>query len=479
MLIRQTIAYLPAQLLGPLAQFAAAIILTHFFSPADYGLTMLIFASQELIFQVVLAWWSSFYLRYAGNYASSAEKVDLHRTESSILILTTALQILVTVGLVLLVSPGFSWLLLCGACLFVVSRSYLAYVSEKARSLGNILAYSALQIIAPVGGLALTVALMQILPADPARVLLDFAITHLLTGLLVAWKLDMLAKPGPFDRRILRAALSFGVPLVISNAFGWIAAHGIRFVVQYGASPTALGLLSVGWGLAIRITAVAAMGVAAAAYPLAVRAIQNGDPEGARNQIATNSVLLFGLIAPSTAGIMIIADPFVTLMVADEYRAATIAILPWALACSAIRNLRMHGFDQIYLLFEAPRAMIVLEGTEAALTVLGAFVGLMAGGLVGSVIGVTFAAAVIAIGDFAYLNRRFKLALNLSQFARVGAATALMCVVLLKLPDVGIPITGHWSSILLAVGIGMVVYGLLIAILFYREVRAGLHTLRA
>ena len=63
MLIRQTIAYLPAQLIGPLSQFAMAIVLTHWLGAAEYGLTMLIFASQELTFRVSLAWWTSYMMR--------------------------------------------------------------------------------------------------------------------------------------------------------------------------------------------------------------------------------------------------------------------------------------------------------------------------------------------------------------------------------------------------------------------------------
>lgn len=479
MLIRQTLAYMPAQILGPLTQFATAIILTHFFNPADYGLTMLIFASQELIFQLFLAWWSSFYLRYSGNYSGASAKSDLHRTESSVLIIATICQILATIALVWVVDPAFSGSLLTGACLYVVSRSYLTYVSERARSQGQIFAYSVLQIAAPLGGLLLTLAVMLVWPATPGRVLLDFAITHLLAGLLVAWRLKMLVRPGRFDRSVLRAALGFGIPILIANAFGWIAAHGIRFVVQYGASPTALGLLSVGWGLAIRITAVAAMVVSAAAYPLAVRAMNDGDPDGARNQIAMNSALLFGLIAPSTVGIIVIAEPFVTLLVAEEYRAVTVAILPWALIGSSIRNLRMHGLDQMYLLFEAPGEMVFLEGIEAALTVLGALIGLMTGGLVGSVIGVAIAAAIIAIGDFIYLNRRFGLRLKLGDYARVLIATGLMAAALLKLPAIGLPTLANWGSIGIAVVAGMLVYGLLIAGLFYRHALDGLRSMRA
>ena len=47
MLIRQTLLYLPAQLLGPLAQLAAIVLWTHWLDPNEFGLFTLAMAMQE------------------------------------------------------------------------------------------------------------------------------------------------------------------------------------------------------------------------------------------------------------------------------------------------------------------------------------------------------------------------------------------------------------------------------------------------
>jgi O-antigen/teichoic acid export membrane protein len=476
MLIRQTLAYFPAQILSPLTQFATAIILTHYLAAADYGLTMLIFASQELIFQICLSWWTTYFLRYAGQFGAGGDRRDLAGTESAIILATAGLQVAATLILVAVSATKPSPAFIAGACLYVVTRSYLTFLSEKARRDARILDYSFLQIGAPLASLLLTLALMTWLGADPARVLLDFALMHGVIALLVALRMGVIARPGRIDHGILKAALAFGVPVVVSNLFGWFAAHGIRFVVQYGAGPTALGLLSVGWGLAIRLAAMAAMVVTAAAYPLAVREMDRGDPDAARRQLSTNSALLLGLIAPSTVGVIAIADPFVTLLVAPDYRAATIDLLPWALICAAIRNLRMHGWDQMYLLFEAPRPMVVLEGIEAVLTILGSAIGLYLGGITGAVFGAASAALVIALADYAYLNRRFGLHAPLVFYAKIAVATLTMWLALKALPGLGLPMAADWWHILAAVAFGMAVYGTAILILFggalIRAVRA-------
>jgi O-antigen/teichoic acid export membrane protein len=466
MLIRHTIGYLPAQLLGPLIQFATAIILTHVLGAADYGLTMLIFASQELVFLVCLSWWTTYTLRYAGSIGMSGNSALLRASENSILSISSFFQVVTTIGIILIVEPNVSWMFYAGACVFTVTRSYLNFLSERARQQHAIAAYSIVQIIAPLGGLALTLIASAIWGSKPDRVLLDFAIIQAVVGFIVGWRLGLLSRPGRIDREILGSAIAFGWPVLISNIFGWLANNGIRFVVQYGAGATALGLLSVGWGLATRLSAVTAMIVAAAAYPLAVKAMDEGDEAGAKNKIGLNSVLLLGLIAPATIGVIAIAEPFVMLLLAKEYHAATIAILPWAIVGAAIRNQRMHGWDQLYLLCEAPKPMMVLEGLEALATITGATIGLLLGGMTGAVIATTLVAAVVACADFIYLRWKFGLVAPLWSYLRILTAAGVMYVALLALPLIGLRVDATWSQILAAIACGGIVYGLMIAILF-------------
>lgn len=479
MLIRQTLAYLPAQLLGPLTQFATAIVLTHYLQAADYGLTMLIFASQELVFLVCLSWWTNYMLRYSGAMADGAARARYEATEASILLVTAGLQVLATIGVILIVEPGASPAFYFGACVFTITRSYLNFLAERARRNAAILDYSLVQIVAPLGGLLLTLLVMSVLGPRPGWVLLVFAIMQGLVGLLVGARLKLIRLPGTLDRTILVTALAFGGPVVLSSAFGWFAANSIRFVVEGAAGAVALGLMSVGWGMATRLAAVAAMVVTAAAYPLAVKAMEAGDPDGARRQLSDNSALLLGIIAPATFGVIAITDPLSRLLIAPEYHAATIAILPWALAGAAIRNLRMHGWDQMYLLFEAPRPMLALEMTEAAVTTLAAIIGVWHSGMVGAVIGTAIAAVLVAACDFLFLKARFGLHAPVWQFLRILLASAAMFVVLKALPSLGITVLPLWHSVILAILIGMVLYVLAILVLFPEFSRLAIAWLKA
>ncbi|MBV8663029.1 MAG: lipopolysaccharide biosynthesis protein, partial [Hyphomicrobiales bacterium] len=63
-LLRNTLLYLPAQLLGPALQFAATVIWTHLFDPAVFGCVTFVVAVQELTGGLGLGWWSVYMLRF-------------------------------------------------------------------------------------------------------------------------------------------------------------------------------------------------------------------------------------------------------------------------------------------------------------------------------------------------------------------------------------------------------------------------------
>lgn len=478
MLIRQTLSYLPAQLFGPLIQFATAIILTHLLDASEYGLTMLIFANQELIYVACLAWWPIYMLRYAGSMTSEADRQRFADTERGAVLVTALLQLVATGLSIAIVAPHASVSLMAGAFVFTLSRSYLNFLGERARNLEAVPAYTIVQVGAPLAGLVLTIGLAKEVNLHPNLVLLAFGGMQGLVALFVAWRLGIMGGKVAFDRQLLRDAFAFGIPVVISNVLGWITLNGIRFVIQAIAGIAALGLFSVGWGLASRLATVAAMLVTAAAYPLAVKAMEAGDPDAARKQLSDNSALLLALIAPATFGIIAINEPLTNLLIATEFRETTIAILPWALAGAAIRSLRMHGWDQMYLLFRALRPMLVLGSAEVAVTLAGTLVGALLGGVLGAVIGNTIATAIVAVADYTFLSRRLGLKAPFWLFIRILAASGIMFFAVRMLPRLGFPIQAEWLHLAGAVFWGGLVYALVLPLLLFDKIRPLVASLR-
>jgi O-antigen/teichoic acid export membrane protein len=63
-LIKSTLLYLPAQLLGPLVQFIVVVTWTHLLEPAAFGIVTFVVAAQELTALFGLVWWSIYILRF-------------------------------------------------------------------------------------------------------------------------------------------------------------------------------------------------------------------------------------------------------------------------------------------------------------------------------------------------------------------------------------------------------------------------------
>jgi len=103
MLLRHTLLYLPAQLIGPLFQLISVIVWTHVVDEHTLGVITLVTATHELLQIAFLAWWSQYALRFLGRYRSEGDPLPFYRTENVVLLLSCIIQSLAVVAVLLLV----------------------------------------------------------------------------------------------------------------------------------------------------------------------------------------------------------------------------------------------------------------------------------------------------------------------------------------------------------------------------------------
>ena len=87
-------------------------------------------------------------------------------------------------------------------------------------------------------------------------------------------------------------------------------------------------------------------------------------------QLADNSALLVAILAPSLAGIFMLRTEIVHLLIAAPFQAVTLAILPLSVLAGAIRNLRAHFGDQVFLLHSRTRWLMVVASDRCIVTVV-------------------------------------------------------------------------------------------------------------
>jgi O-antigen/teichoic acid export membrane protein len=457
-LLRNTLFYLPAQFLGPLVQFALVVAWTHLLDPGAFGVVTFAIAAQELTALLGLMWWSIYMLRFRQRH-SSAQADRFVAMDSRMVAFGALAQIAMAPLCLAAIGAPMTPALLGALAFYLVVRLLLGHYSEWARSDHRIAAYSFAQIAGPAFGALSALAAIAVWGPDPAVTLAALAAGQSLAvaGLMAA--LGRAPGFGDFDRVIFADAVRFGLPLVAAGGFAWIAANGVRVLVQYVDGVVAVGLLSAGWGLGQRISNVIAMVCTAAAFPLAVDRIEAGDRDGALRQVATNAALMFALLTPACVGLALLAGPLVDLMIAADYRDVTRVVMPVAMLAGAVRTLRMHTADQVCLLVDRTRVSMMSNLADAAAATMFAAVGLYLNDIVGAAVGATAGTLIASAGSVAYASARLKLRLDYGVLARIGAAAAAMALALRLTPT---PV--GFAPIAADIVLGAVVYALALAL---------------
>ncbi|MGO4260128.1 lipopolysaccharide biosynthesis protein [Lysobacter sp. TAB13] len=466
MLIRQTVLYLPAQLLGPLAQLAAIVLWTHWLDPNEFGLFTLALATQEAVYLLFLAFWSYFLLRFLpGADTATRERMDV--IESWVFFANGALQ--AATLLVLLRYVAHEWpdaTLLLTLFVFAFTRSYCTHLAERAKVANAIGVYTALQSVGPLGGLLIGwtwASSMSNGPAQigPTQVLAAYAIAQTLSLAFAVPSLRLKLHLHRPDAALLRRICLYGLPLAVSGVLAWVPGNGIRFVVEHGMGIAAVGLFSVGWTLGQRACAFAAMLVTAAAFPIALRLEADGEKHRALEQLALNGALLCAILLPTAAGLILLADPLSRLAVSSPYVATTLSILPIATLAGLVKNLRSHFANQPFLLAQKTGWTLAIDALETGLFLVGAAIGLRTMGLAGAAWGAFAAVLIGALVSFVIAVRKLDMPVPLAHLLRIVLATAVMAATLSVLP----PLSG-WAALIGAVVLGGAVYAATLALCY-------------
>src|SRR6266851_3361725 len=129
MLLRHTLLYLPAQIVGPLFQLIAVIVWTHVVDEHTLGVITLVTATHELLQIAFLAWWSQYALRYFGRYQDGGGGSRFNRTENAVLLVSVFVQSIIAIAVLLLViAPDAGIGLHVATVGYVITRTISLYI---------------------------------------------------------------------------------------------------------------------------------------------------------------------------------------------------------------------------------------------------------------------------------------------------------------------------------------------------------------
>ena len=93
--------YLPAQIIGPLAQLISMIVWTHVIDEPTLGIVTLVTATHELLQIAFLTGWSQYALRFLDRHQENGEAERFYRTENAVLLGSCFVQSTLAVAILL------------------------------------------------------------------------------------------------------------------------------------------------------------------------------------------------------------------------------------------------------------------------------------------------------------------------------------------------------------------------------------------
>lgn len=456
---------MPAQVIGPLAQFAAILVFTHWMAPGPYGVLTYIMASQDFVFLLCLSWFSQYTIRYFTSH-EAASGDSYGDSEFPILAGTILPQIVASIAALVFISVEWTAALIGATVLYTVTRCLALHLGERARAQRRILDYTIAASVGPVVGFAVAFAAVAVIAPTPEVALTGYGIVQALVLVWLVARQRMRFVLRMPDRALLRQALGFGLPLIVAGVAAWFGTNAIRILVDHQLGSAAMGLIAVGWALGQRITATTAMFVTVAAFPIAVEHFRLGSRAEAYRQITVNGLLMFGISLPAAVGLYLLQDSLVPLFVAAPFRAMTIAVLPAGLIAGLCRNIRTHVADQVFVLIERTPIVSYMTIGEALAVVAGCWIGLMTAGPVGAAYGSAAGYTLTMVVSFAIARLSAGLRLPLQDAGLVAVAAVVMAVAVKWLPQGNGSMHGAVAQIALVTAVGAAVYAVAILAFF-------------
>jgi O-antigen/teichoic acid export membrane protein len=285
------------------------------------------------------------------------------------------------------------------------------------------------------------------LTRDPVLTGLGMA-AGLVAGVALAGGEQPFPRLNLFDRVTARSIIIFGLPMAVSMAMSGLTNSGTRALVEGLDSTAALGVFTAAYMIVQNTLAAIAAGVASAAYPLAVRAVDGGDPVVARRQLLANGEMLLTIVAPIAVGMALTADGIAEILVGPHFQSGLAELTPWMAAGTFFAVIRANYLDHAFQLGKRPHLQIRVTAF-AAVWAIGLCVWLVPHqGPTGAAIAITVAMAFSCVHAWFAGKRAYPLPFPSVAFAKVGTACAVMAAMVLAVP-------GHGTGVFVTkVGLG-------------------------
>jgi O-antigen/teichoic acid export membrane protein len=239
--------------------------------------------------------------------------------------------------------------------------------------------------------------------------------------------------------------------------------YGNRFIIEHFLDHAAVGLYSVGTGLAERGVTFTAILVSAATLPLAIQDMNESGSGAAMQRLKVGSIAVLGLMIPAAVGISILATPIAEILIGPQYREAAILLFPIAATSAVIYWTWSSLAAQALILLKKTGLLVQFSSTMAILTVILSIILIQWLGILGVAYARLAALSLVFIVTCQVCISRFGMLFPGRELIKMLVCAAGMAAVLWIVPTPRTVV-----GLLLVTVLGAVVY-LSAAVLFFRS----------
>lgn len=453
MLVRHVLGYLPANVVPAITAFASVFLFTRMLTPAEYGVYSVVVSVTVMCQAVFFDWLQIGATRFYARAELDANVLAFRGSVYKGAALSSVLLSAIYAGVLLLGSfpPNLSAGLWVGLPL-MLARSLVSVNQAFNRGGAKIVRYNLIECSQTL--LALGLGVIILLHHGGAYSVLLGMVAGALIGCAVDFFPMMRGARGPINAPILRALVSFGVPVSACSALEYVLNMADRIVIQYLLGSSAVGIYSVAYSTIDRSIGSIFMAISMAAFPLAARALEADGVSAAGKQMTSNGTLLLSITLPACAGLIAAGPQIGAVLIGPAFREGALQIMPWIVVSALMSSLQLHYFNHVFTLGKRTATMLLCLGPAALLNVVLNVILLPRIGLMGAVWASLIAHAVTLAASIALGRRVLKFDFPFGPVLRIALASAAMMAVIrsVNLPQTPTGLAG-------AIALGVAVYG--------------------
>lgn len=418
-MVRQVSTYLIANVVTAILGFASVMIFTRLLGPHDYGIYILGFSLASMLSALLFNWIKSSVVPFTAGH----EDTDLRLTAGLVLLGMTPL-IPVLYFAISAFAPQYAESLL-PAIFLAFGIGLFEFYLETYRAKQKTRLYLWSTILRAGLALALALILVSVFGLGGTGLLVSVGMSYALTSLFYAasiWRRPL----KPFDPKLLRALLVFGLPMTVSSTVFVLQTMLDRFVLAGAMGEHAAGLYGASADLVRQIMLFPGVAIGTAVVPIAVHFLARNDRSGLDQHLVESTEMLLAILAPAAAGLAIVAGKLAFVVLGEEFRIEATALIPILALAWLFRSVTYQILHVSFQVKRKPGLMLAQGVVTLALNAVALAVLVPRFGLAGAAWALVLSEALGMIIGYCLTRWSYPLPLAPISFLKVGLATLVM-----------------------------------------------------